>query len=46
MNRILSPTFWIQTFVGVLFTMVIIYIIKKAVAKYPVPVLSEVAASV
>jgi hypothetical protein len=33
-------------FLGVFITMIFIYVIKKMAAKYPIPVVSEVAAEV
>lgn len=46
MNRIFSPSFWVQTFVSTFITMLMIYIIKKIASAVNIPVVSEVAAAV
>lgn len=43
---ILSPRFWVQTIVATLFTMVMIYFIKKVSAKYNIPVVNQIAEGV
>lgn len=39
----LSPRFWVQTIVSTLFTMVMIYAIKKVSDKYNIPVIKPIA---
>lgn len=46
MGRVLSLSFWLQVILATLFTMIMIYVIKKALGKVEVPVLSQVAAGV
>lgn len=46
MNRILSPSFWVQTFISTFITMLMIYFIKKIAGAVNIPVVSEVAAAV
>lgn len=42
MGRLLSPSFWVQTIVSVLFTMLVMWVIKKASQKVNVPVVSDI----
>lgn len=42
----LSPKWLINTFVTVFITMIFIYIIKKAAAKYDIPIVSNIAKEV
>ena len=44
--NVFSLNWWLSTFVSTLVTMVFIYLIKKATAKFNVPVVSEIAAAV
>ena len=46
MNRILSPSFWVQTFISTFITMLMIYFIKKIAGAVNIPVVSEVASAV
>lgn len=44
--NVFSVNWWISTFVSTLVTMVFIYFIKKMTAKFNIPVVSDIAASV
>lgn len=44
--RLGSPSWWVSMFINVFITMVFIYIIKKASAKYDIPVVKNIAAEV
>ena len=44
MNRIFTVSFWVQLFFSTLFTMLMIYLIKKASAKINIPVVSDISA--
>ena len=44
MNRIFTVSFWVQLFFSTLFTMLMIYLIKKASAKVNVPIISDIIA--
>ncbi|MCM3176224.1 hypothetical protein [Paenibacillus sp. MER 99-2] len=46
MGRFMSPSFWIGVIVATVFTMIMIYAIKKVSIKYNVPVLSTVSEGV
>jgi hypothetical protein len=41
-----SGRFWVQTFVATIFTMIIIYAIKKASTKYDIPFLNKLSEGV
>jgi len=43
---VLSARFWIQTIVATLFTMVMIYAIKRFSTAYKVPVISELSKAI
>lgn len=42
----LNARFWVQTLVSTLFTMVLIYAIKKVSMKYDIPVVKQIAEGV
>ena len=42
MHRFFTVSFWVQLFLSTFLTMVMIYLIKKANEKIPLPVVSEV----
>ena len=46
MNKIFSLSFWVQAFVNVFITLLIIYVIKTVGSKYNIPVVSDVATAV
>lgn len=46
MNKIFSPSFWIQAFVSTFITMLMIYLIKKVAGTVQIPVVSDVANAV
>lgn len=46
MYKLLSPSFWMQTLISTLITMVCIYAIKKVTSKYNIPVVSAIAEEV
>lgn len=46
MNKILSPSFWTQTFLSTMMTIFIMYILKVIFAKVNVPVVSDIVTSV
>lgn len=43
MSRFMSPSFWVGVIVATIFTMIMIYAVKKVSTKYNVPVLSTVS---
>lgn len=46
MNKLFSPSFWVQLFLNTFLTMVVIYLIKTVAGKYQIPVVSDVASAV
>ena len=46
MNKIFSPSFWVQAFISTFITMLMIYLIKRITATVNIPVVSEVAQAV
>ena len=42
----LNGRFWVQTIVSTIFTMVLIYAVKKVSLKYDIPVLKQVSEGV
>lgn len=44
--NLMSPKWWVNMFVTVFITMVFIYIIKKASAKYNIPIVKTIAQEV
>lgn len=43
MNRIFSPSFWVQLFISTFMTMIMIYLIKMIATKFNVPVVKQVS---
>jgi len=43
MGRLFSLSFWVQVLLATIFTMIMIYVVKKVTMKYNVPVLSTVS---
>jgi len=43
MGRLLSLSFWMQVILATIFTMIMIYLIKKVSTRYNVPVLATVS---
>lgn len=46
MGRLLSPSWWVSMLVSTFFTMLFIWIIKKASASVNIPVVSTIASEV
>lgn len=46
MGKLLSVSFWVQAFINVFITLLIIYVIKSIGSKYNIPVVSDVAQAV
>lgn len=46
MNAILRPSWWIQTIMSTIITMIFIYLIKKVTERVNIPVISNVAQEV
>ena len=46
MNNLFKPSWWVSIFVSTFFTMCIMLIIKKATARFDIPIVSDIAQSV
>lgn len=46
MNKLFSPSFWVNLFLSTFLTMCMIYVIKMVAGKYNIPFVSNVAANV
>ena len=46
MDRIFSLNFWVSTFLSTMFTIFMIYLIKKIFANTSIPIVSDAVASV
>lgn len=42
MNKLLSPSFWVNAFISTFMTCLFIYLLKKMTAKVNVPVVSNI----
>ena len=46
MSKLFSISFWVQAFINVFITLLIIYVIKSVGSKYEIPVVSKVSQAV